>query len=129
MFRDIDIPIESNDNLIYKDFICRKHNIAWVFVVHARKIYPNQGFLMGGMFWMKKNENIADINVLLDQWSKQDYYGSDEIFLAKVIYHLEKPICYYEPRLKDKNIFLQTNYEDYEQLKNNYILKKYTEIK
>tara|TARA_B110000008_G_C16965838_1_gene561975 strand:- start:594 stop:1217 length:624 start_codon:yes stop_codon:yes gene_type:complete len=122
-FRDIDVSIEQNDKIIFNDFINSNYNIFWVFLVHQRKPYPNQGFLMGGVFGILKNNIISDINILIKNWELQKgltYYGSDEEFLALVIYPLLKPIVYYEPRIL--NVKLKNDYETYKKLLTNFNL-------
>jgi len=120
-FRDIDIGIEENDVYVYNDFINNSFNICWIFLVHQRKPYPKQGFVMGGVFGMKKNSEISDMNSLIKDWEiKQglDHYGSDEQFLANIIYNLIPPIVYYEPRVL--NVKLENDYETYTKLPSDY---------
>lgn len=127
LFRDIDIAIEENDAFVYNNFINNtKINIAWIFLVHPRRPYPKQGFVMGGLFMIKKNSSISSMKLLLDDWPNKSYYGSDEEFLSIKLYPLLKPICYYEPRDKCKNtVIINNDFETYIMLKNNYKLTKY----
>lgn len=125
LFRDIDIPIEQNDVIVYNDFLIKEHNIAWIFLVHSRKSYPKQGFVMGGVFMMKKNNVISNMKLLLDEWTNKEYYGSDEEFLSKIIYPLLNPVCYYEPRLENKSVIINHDFETYVKLETDYKLVKY----
>lgn len=121
LYRDIDIGLQTQDALIFNNFINSDFDIFWTFLVHQRKPYPRQGFVMGGVFGMKKNNKIKDINILIQNWKNEmdtGYYGSDEEFLSKIIYNLIKPIVYYEPRIK--NVKLNNDYETYIMLPENY---------
>ena len=121
LYRDIDIGLQTQDALIFNNFINSDFDIFWTFLVHQRKPYPQQGFVMGGVFGMKKNNKIKDINILIQNWKNEfdtGYYGSDEEFLSKIIYNLIKPIVYYEPRIK--NVKLNNDYETYIMLPENY---------
>ena len=123
-FRDIDVAFDKMDLFIYNDFMNSSFDIFWVFLVHQRKSYPNQGFVMGGVFGMKKNNKIKNINELICDWKNKKglgYYGSDEEFLSQIIYNLLPPIVYYEPRIK--NARLKNNYETYKELSSNYWVK------
>ena len=124
-FRDIDVSIEENDIQIINHFLNSEKNICWVFLVHARKSYPKQGFVMGGVFGIKKNNKII-MNELLNSWENKAYYGSDEEFLSLKLYNLCNPICYYEPRkcVKD-NVKLKNDFEEYFELEKNFELKLY----
>jgi hypothetical protein len=126
LFRDIDICLENNDKIILEDFLIKENNIFWVFLVHTRKVYPKQGFVMGGVFGLRKTSNIKSMAELLDSWKNKDHYGSDEEFLSLIIYPIEKPICYYEPRDNCKNtVIINKQFETYIELAANYELKKY----
>lgn len=133
-FRDIDISLEKNDIFIIDKFINSSKNIFYTFIVHPRKPYPKQGFLMGGMFGMKKCiSSFKEIIVEYKLNNKLGYYGSDEEFLAKHLYKLESPLVFIEPRIKNKNVILnnvifnnlklQNDYEEYLFFKNDYELK------
>ena len=128
LFRDIDIAIEPNDVIVYNDFTNNKKNdIAWIFLVHPRRPYPKQGFVMGGVFMMKKNVTIPSMKSILDDWPNKAHYGSDEEFLSIKLYPLLKPVCYYEPRDKCINtVIINKNFETYVKLKQNYQLTKYS---
>lgn len=120
-FRDIDVGFQKNDIIVYQIFIKSNFDICWVFLVHQRKQYPKQGFVMGGVFGMKKNDNIKNINILIKEWKLKKglgYYGSDEEFLSNIIYNLKRPLVFYEPRIK--NVILDNNYETYKKLPMNY---------
>lgn len=120
-FRDVDLPIEPNDIIVVNDFIKKDFDVGYIFVVHTRKSYPRQGFLMGGLFLMRKNNFIPSMNDLMNQYPYKEKYGTDEEFLAKIIYPLLKPICYFEPRNTVKStVFLEGDYETYYPLTNNY---------
>jgi hypothetical protein len=119
-FRDVDIPITPIDKFIIDDFLQKENKIAWVFCIHPRRPIDKQGFLMGGIFGMKKSDKI-DMKSLLHEWKDKGYYGSDEVFLSKKIYPLEKPICYYENNKYKKTIFYDRNFESYVELKGNFL--------
>ena len=121
-FRDIDIPIEENDIIIINDFVRREFNIAWIFTVHTRKPFPKQGFLMGGIFLMKKTKLIPSMKQLIDIYPEFEEYGTDEEFLARMIYPRLKPICYYESERQTvkSTVFIPGKYETYCPLNNNY---------
>jgi hypothetical protein len=128
LFRDIDIAIEYNDVIVYNNFIANtKNNIAWIFLVHPRRPYPKQGFVMGGVFMIKKNPIIPSMKMLLDDWPNKSHYGSDEEFLSIKLYPLLNPVCYYEPRDNCKNtVIINREFETYIMLKDNYKLTKYS---
>ena len=130
MFRDIDLALENNDCIILNDFLNSDRNVFYTFVVHKRKAYPKQGFLMGGLFGFKKNA-CENFKQSLLQWknSKQlGYYGSDEEFLAQIFYLKEKSLVFIEPRVKNAKLNetfftklkLETKHEKYIYLDKNY---------
>ena len=129
IFRDIDISLDDNDKFIIENMMYNKEKIFYIFMVHKRKPYPKQGFLMGGMFGIKK-EAIPSFNELIREYNNNlEYYGSDEEFLALSLYNKCRPIVFIEPRLIDKveldNSFyvkhnLPENYERYIYLPKNY---------
>jgi hypothetical protein len=131
-FRDIDISLEVNDLYIIQDFLKSDRKIFYIFIVHTRKSYPKQGFLMGGMFGMKKNviESFKSYIELYNNEKTLGYYGSDEEFLAKKIYPLKKSLIFIEPRVKNakltdsffNKINLDYDHEKYIFLKDNYNL-------
>ena len=86
------------------------------------------GFTFINMFkFVKFSVNIiSNMKLLLDEWSNKEYYGSDEEFLSKIIYPLLKPVCYYEPRLENKSVIINHDFETYVKLETNYKLVKYT---
>jgi hypothetical protein len=120
MFRDIDISLEINDLYSINKFL-----------ESDRKIYPKQGFLMGGMFGMKRCiYSLKDLIKTYKQEKKLNFYGSDEEFLAKKLYPLEKALVFIEPKVKNavltskffNKLNLDDNYEIYIHFKNNYKL-------
>ena len=126
IFRDIDVGFQQQDLYIYNHFMNTKLDLFWVFLVHQRKPYPKQGFVMGGVFGMKKNDKIQDINLLIKNWQEKNslnYYGSDEEFLSQIIYNLLSPMVYYEPRIR--NVKLKNDYETYHMLSTNYNEKEW----
>lgn len=130
MFRDIDLALEHNDCIIINDFLKSDCNTFYTFVVHTRKTYPKQGFLMGGLFGIKKNASEHFKNSLIEWTNTKQlgYYGSDEEFLAQTFYLKEKSLVFIEPRVKNaklnKNFFinlkLDTDHEIYIDLSNNF---------
>lgn len=136
IFRDIDISLETNDIFVIENFMNSNNKIFYCFIVHPRKKYPKQGFLMGGMFGMKKN-CIHSFKKILEEYkneNKLEFYGSDEEFLSKKLYILSPPLVFIEPRLKkrgtvqlDNSFFnklnLENNYETYVFFQNDYELK------
>jgi hypothetical protein len=126
LFRDIDVPFEPNDRIVLDDFLKKERDIFWVFLVHPRRPYPKQGFVMGGVFGIKKTSSIPSMKKLLDAWKNKGHYGSDEEFLSLSIYNLVPPVCYYEPRpTVTRTVKLKNDYESYVPLAENYKLKKY----
>ena len=129
LFRDIDIGLEKNDQIILDTFIKNNKKIFYTFIVHRRNFYPNQGFLMGGMFGMKKGA-IDSFKSLMSSYKTKSAYGTDETFLAKSLYSLSSPMVFIEPRARNvvlsnnffKTINLPENFEEYVYLKNNYKL-------
>jgi len=131
-FRDIDISLEKNDLLAINNFINSDNKVFYIFIVHPRRPYPKQGFIMGGIFGIKKN-SIPSFKELLNNYKIKNtlqHYGSDEEFLAKELYALNPPLVFIEPRVKNAqltNTFFNTlklknNYETYIYFKNNYVL-------
>tara|TARA_B100000900_G_scaffold403063_1_gene409689 strand:- start:1503 stop:2228 length:726 start_codon:yes stop_codon:yes gene_type:complete len=101
MFRDVDIPLENNDVIITNQFVNSNRNVFYIFLVHTRKAFPKQGFLMGGLFGIKKKA-CDNFKKSLRDWvnkKKLNYYGSDEEFLAETFYLKEKSIVFIEPRV------------------------------
>lgn len=133
-FRDIDCGLETNDRIVIDTFVNSILTVFYLFVVHPkRKPYPNQGFLMGGLFGIKKSASTNFIQSL-NEWlnNKQlHYYGSDEEFLAQYFYKKQKSLVFLEPRLNINNfkqspdfftsLNLDFDHETYMYLKNNYI--------
>lgn len=130
LFRDIDLQLEHNDLIIINNFVDSNRSTYYTFVVHTRKVYPRQGFLMGGLFGIKKSiaKEFCDSFI---EWKKSNalgYYGSDEEFLAKTFYLKDKCIVFIEPRVKNarltedffKNISLDYDHEEYIELEINY---------
>ena len=97
LFRDIDIAIEENDRFILDHFQLSERDLFWAFIVHARKAQLGQGFVMGGIWGIKKNAHIISMQKLIDDWTSQDVYGQDEIFLSHVIWKQQPSVAYYEP--------------------------------
>lgn len=131
-FRDIDISLEVNDLYVIQDFLKSDRMLFYIFIVHQRKPYPKQGFLMGGMFGMKNNA-ITSFKKYIDIHKKEKtlgHYGSDEEFLAKTIYPLKHSLVFIEPKVKNARLtdsfFLEINlnndHEKYIFLENNYEL-------
>lgn len=130
-FRDIDISLDKNDKFIIENFIKNPEKIFYIFMVHKRKSYPRQGFLMGGMFGMKRNtiDSFSNLIKIYNEKNKLAHYGSDEEFLALSFYRQSNPVVFIEPRLINynklnntfyNNIKLPNNYEKYITLPNNY---------
>lgn len=130
IFRDIDLALENNDCIIINDFLNSDRNVFYTFVVHTRKPYPKQGFLMGGLFGIKKNA-CENFKKSLLEWinTKQlGYYGSDEEFLAQIFYPKEKSLVFIEPRVKNAklkksfftNLNLDSEHEIYIHLNKNF---------
>jgi len=128
-FRDIDIGLESNDQIVLDNFIKSNKKIFYIFLAHQRKPYPNQGFIMGGMFGVKNNV-VKSFDSLLNKIDKKSFYGADEIFLSEHLYKLSPPLVFSEPRVKNsvlsndfyKKINLPPDFEEYIQLSDNYKL-------
>lgn len=125
LFRDIDVGIEENDVFVIKEFLKRKQKIAWIFLAHGRSAYPKQGFILGGVFLMKKSDSIPSMRKLVEKYPNHSMYGADEIFLSKCVYPLERPVVFVEPRSKIKNVMKYPEFETYVYLENNFKLKHY----